>query len=88
MTRLDGRIAQAEVRANIHSLFVKLKFNDFQQTTVERVHSQIDMKIISELLHEGFVRKRILVRLLGVGVKLKSELLHETIQLPLSGLDL
>ena len=88
MTRLDGRITQAGVRSNIHSLFVKLKFNDFQQTTVERIYSQVDMNIISELLHEGFVRKRMPVRLLGVGVKLKNELLHETIQLPLSGLDL
>src|SRR3989338_8211558 len=38
IARLEARIQRAGDIFGIHNLFVKLKFNDFQQTTVERVH--------------------------------------------------
>ncbi len=73
--------------SSICTLFVKLKFNDFQQTTVECVHDSLDLNILCQLLHEGFLRKRMPVRLLGIGIKLKQEKIYEGIQLPLLGLN-
>ncbi|MDR3442389.1 MAG: DNA polymerase IV [Legionella sp.] len=81
MVRLEARIQRAGSTFDIHNLFVKLKFNDFQQTTVERVHDKVDLTILSQLIQEGFSRKNIPVRLLGVGIKLKQEEAHESIQL-------
>jgi DNA polymerase IV len=83
MVRLEARIRRAGEIAGIHTLFVKLKFNDFQQTTVEQVHHHIDLKILSQLIQEGYTRKRLPVRLLGIGIKLKQEKVHEMQQLPL-----
>jgi len=80
--RLEARI-QRVGEVLIHNLVVKLKFNDFQQTTVERVHDKIDLTILRQLIHEGFSRKGIPVRLLGIGVKLKQENIHEIKQLSL-----
>lgn len=84
MVRLEARIKRAEALSSIHTLFVKLKFNDFQQTTVECVHDSLDLNILCQLIHEGFLRKRIPVRLLGIGIKLKQERIHEGIQLELN----
>ncbi|HAU0297835.1 TPA: DNA polymerase IV [Legionella pneumophila] len=84
MVRLETRIKRAGTLSSIHTLFVKLKFNDFQQTTVECVHDSLDLNILCHLLHEGFLRKRMPVRLLGIGIKLKQERIHESIQLELN----
>lgn len=81
--RLEARIQRAEAFSKIHSLFVKLKFNDFQQTTVECIHDELDLTVLSKLIHEGFSRKQLPVRLLGIGVKLKQEKTYEGIQLAL-----
>jgi len=83
MTRLEERVNQAGEISGIHNLFVKLKFIDFQQTTIERVGHKIDAKILSQLIREGLTRHCLPVRLLGIGVKLKQEKPQDTIQLPL-----
>ena len=83
IARLETRIQRAGDIFDIHNLFVKLKFSDFQQTTVERVHDRIDLSILHQLLHEGFSRKGMPVRLLGIGIKLKQGNVYEMIQLPL-----
>lgn len=84
MVRLEARIQRAGDIFDVHNLFVKLKFNDFQQTTVERVHDKVDLTILSQLILEGFSRKSLPVRLLGIGIKLRQEeKLSESIQLPL-----
>ena len=69
IVRLERRIQQSGETSGIHKLFVKLKFNNFQQTTVERVHNTIDFNLLSHLIQEGFARKCLPVRLLGVGVR-------------------
>ncbi|MDX2346500.1 MAG: DNA polymerase IV [Legionella sp.] len=70
LERLKARIEKADASPNIHNLFVKLKFDDFQQTTVERLSNQIDVDLIKQLMQEGFERKLRPVRLLGIGVRL------------------
>ncbi len=61
----------------IKSIAVKLKFSDFTSTTVERVNDELNtenlpglfMELFIELIREGFERKKMPVRLLGLGVK-------------------
>ena len=58
----------------IKSLVVKLKFADFETTTVERAGSQLVRSIFCELLQEAWQRGNgRTVRLLGVGVKFASK---------------
>jgi DNA polymerase-4 len=83
IARLEARIQRAGEISGIHTLFVKLKFNDFQQTTVEQVRHHIDLKILCQLIQEGYSRKRLPVRLLGIGIKLKQDKVYEMRQLPL-----
>jgi DNA polymerase IV len=73
LERLQLRIEKAEITTSIHHLFVKLKFDDFQQTTVERFSHHIDIDLIQCLLKEGWERSARPVRLLGVGVRLAEE---------------
>ncbi len=87
LMRLEARIQRAGEISRVHSLVVKLKFNDFQQTTVERVSNKINLDILQQLIQEGFSRKCMPVRLLGIGIKLRQEeLLPESRQLTLLGL--
>lgn len=43
---LEGRIRRAGEISGIHTVFVKLKFNDFQQTTVEQVMNHINFHVV------------------------------------------
>ena len=49
--------------------FVKVKFADFTQTTVERVTDQPSAALWQTLLAAGYARKALPVRLLGIGVR-------------------
>lgn len=75
--RLEARIQRSEVSPKIHALIVKLKFNDFQQTTVERTHDKISLTLLRQLAQEGYFRKMMPVRLIGIGVKLKENKVTE-----------
>lgn len=83
--RLNARIERVGDISGIHTLFVKLKFNDFQQTTVEQVHSHLDRTVLCQLIREGYARKCLPVRLVGIGIKLKQEKVYEMKQLALVG---
>lgn len=64
------RIARAKAGKLIVKQFVKIKFSDFHQTTVECVGSGPDMRQYLRLLDTGFLRGNQPVRLLGLGVRL------------------
>lgn len=83
LKRLEIRIQRAGEISGIHSLFVKLKFNDFQKTTVEQGAKQIDLNILHHLTQVGFSRKNRPVRLLGIGIRLKEKDVFEGVQLSL-----
>jgi DNA polymerase IV len=70
---LNGRIRRCGAEKFIHKLFVKIKFADFQQTTVECVGSEPQMAQFTRLMETGFARRPQPVRLLGVGVRLGEE---------------
>jgi DNA polymerase-4 len=67
---LMGRIRRAGCDKQIHKLFVKLKFADFQQTTVECVGQLPLVAQYGKLMETGYLRGQRPVRLLGVGVRL------------------
>jgi DNA polymerase-4 len=60
----------------IQGALVKLKFSDFTQTTVERALRMPDVDVFNELMAQGWARKAMPVRLLGVGYRLQ----HQTEQ--------
>jgi DNA polymerase-4 len=53
----------------VTKLFVKLKFDDFSQTTVECLAAKVDKAVLQDLCEQGYKRKTQPVRLLGVGVR-------------------
>jgi len=68
----------------IGKLFVKLKFADFTQTTVERTGQEMKAETFQGLLAEAFWRGGKPVRLIGVGVRfLSSEKMSRLVQLEL-----
>ncbi|UZN49684.1 DNA polymerase IV [Cupriavidus cauae] len=68
IAQLEARIARAGAQHVIHKLTVKLRFSDFRQTTVECRGQMPDRAVYARLLAEGHARRRLPVRLLGVGV--------------------
>ncbi|MCM8537318.1 MAG: DNA polymerase IV [Lentisphaeraceae bacterium] len=57
----------------VKTAFVKVKFNDFQSTTVERAWQGADDIFFHDLLQQGLERSELRVRLLGAGVKFYDE---------------
>ncbi len=69
--QLDARIVRAEAGPAVRKLFVKIRFADFQRTTVECVGHVTHWPTLLALLEKGFARRDRAVRLLGVGVRLE-----------------
>lgn len=80
---LTAELAQKAADRTITKIFVKLKFNDFTRTTVERAGLAPLLGEFRTLLHEGFARTGKPVRLLGVGVRFASLETCAMSQLPL-----
>ena len=53
--------------------FVKVKFNDFSTTTVEKIGTTAEIQVYENLLREALGRKNLAVRLLGIGVRFIDE---------------
>ena len=78
---LQGRIKRNGAERFINKLFVKIKFSDFQQTTVECVGYAPSLEIFARLLETGWQRASRPVRLLGVGVRLSDTEIVEQLKL-------
>jgi DNA polymerase-4 len=81
MTHLQGRIERNKAGKFINKLFVKIKFSDFQQTTVECVGYAPNLDTFARLLETGWLRASRPVRLLGVGVRLSDTEIVEQLRL-------
>lgn len=69
----------------LHKAFVKVKFADFRQTTIERQMGSFDESLFESLLMEGWSRgEGADVRLLGAGVRFKPKDDHRVEQLELT----
>ncbi len=70
LERLGGR---GEPIRGIKTLFVKLKFQDFQVTTVQVSGDRPDLEIFLNLCRKAWGRGRRPVRLVGMGVRFRAE---------------
>lgn len=68
--QLEKRLEKIENDYEIHKQFIKIKFHDFVQTTVETLSDSLLMDNFNKLCEEGFARGDRPVRLLGMGVRL------------------
>ncbi|WP_176717859.1 DNA polymerase IV [Pseudomonas putida] len=68
---LNGRIARMDSSYKPDKPFVKVKFHDFSQTTLEQAGAGRDLESYRQLLSQAFARGGKPVRLLGVGVRLR-----------------
>ncbi|MDF0604521.1 DNA polymerase IV [Neisseriaceae bacterium TC5R-5] len=66
---LHGRLARHD-QPPFKGVSIKLKFDDFSQTTVEQAATRLSLSHFGELLSTGFARAKRPVRLVGVGVRL------------------
>jgi DNA polymerase IV len=69
MITLKSRLRRVSEEYLVTKLFVKLKFADFQSTTVECAARQPEPGRVAELLATALGRSELPVRLLGVGVR-------------------
>ena len=83
-TNLMERIESAKAWDGITKAFVKLKFNDFTTTTVERVGTKAVENDFQQLLLEGWERRLQPVRLIGLGVRLLADDGYSSARLPFS----
>jgi DNA polymerase-4 len=66
-TRLQQRLSRYNDRS-IKTQFVKLKFQDFTQTTIERASHELNFELFVSLCQQAYARKPVPVRLIGLGV--------------------
>ncbi|WP_191485401.1 DNA polymerase IV [Pseudomonas sp. FEN] len=71
METLAGRIARLDSSYRPGKPFVKVKFHDFTQTTLEQAGAGRDLESYRQLLSQAFARGERPVRLLGIGVRLR-----------------
>ena len=67
---LKKRMGNLDTDYRVQNCFLKIKFSDFTQTTIERQDCQPVLSDLSSLCGEAWLRKQLPVRLLGIGVKL------------------
>lgn len=70
MDTLTGRMARIDSSYRPGKPFVKVKFHDFSQTTLEQSGAGRDLDSYQQLLTQAFARGGKPVRLLGIGVRL------------------
>jgi DNA polymerase-4 len=73
LDKLAQRVQRAKAERNIHKLFIKIRFSDFRQTTVECIGTSLDSALFRQLMETGFKRGQRPVRLLGAGVRLSED---------------
>lgn len=67
---LQKRLERLDDDYRIHNCFLKMKFYDFNQTTVERQQTEPSYDDYSVLCEEAWQRGQVPVRLLGIGARL------------------
>jgi DNA polymerase-4 len=70
--RLIQRLNDANVEFPIKNQFIKIKYNDFKQATIERLSDSADLAQFKSLLLEAKSRPGLSIRLLGVGVRFQT----------------
>jgi len=79
--KLLGRLRRANSEHNTNKLFLKIRFADFRQTTIECLAAAPQPALFEKLLSTGYQRGQKPVRLLGIGVRLRDEDSHHQLAL-------
>lgn len=69
INRLYERVSNEEMLGKIRKIFIKMKFSDFRQTTIEKPCIKIDKKSVLDLVDTAYSRNNKSVRLIGIGVR-------------------
>ncbi len=81
---LERRLLRVSPKGEIVKQGIKMKFADFQQTTIEHIHNRLELAYFKELLYDILQRQRGReIRLLGLSVMLKPEVLSKQLSLEL-----
>lgn len=83
LKELARRQARLDADYRPEKPFVKVKFHDFTQTTIEQAGAPLDLDSYRLLLSAAFMRGNKPVRLLGVGVRLHDQQQQAAVQLEL-----
>ncbi|PCJ46172.1 MAG: DNA polymerase IV [Moraxellaceae bacterium] len=75
---MESRLARQKVQHSIKKAFIKIKFGDFTQTTIERCIKEPVLNTYQALCEEAFHRGNKPVRLLGLGVRFEEPNLGNT----------
>jgi len=67
---LQTRLQRLDTDYRIHNCFLKMKFYDFNQTTIERQQTSPNLEDYGQLCEDAWQRAMVPVRLLGLGVRL------------------
>ena len=70
---LLGDIEKQKAKPFIRKSFVKLKFSDFSNTSVEKAGTDLSLETYKALAEKAWNRKDLSVRLVGLGVRLEDE---------------
>ena len=76
LPELNKRLDKSGNRDDIVKAFVKIKFNDFTTTTIERLGTHPRIADYTTLLKEALTRSPLPVRLMGIGVRFKAQPNH------------
>lgn len=66
--KLLHRIQENAKDKRIKNQFIKIKFNNFRQVTAETISNEINFEIFKSLFTDAYVKIRLPIRLIGVGV--------------------
>ncbi len=83
LDELTRRQARLDSSYQPEKPFVKVKFHDFTQTTIEQAGAPMDLDSYRLLLSAAYLRGNKPVRLLGVGVRLLDQQQQDAVQLDL-----
>ncbi|TDR23658.1 DNA polymerase IV [Marinicella litoralis] len=73
--------AQLKQKIVIKSLYVKIRFHDFQTTTAQKSSQDLDLGVYKQLIETAWHRQKKPVRLLGLGIQYRQKNQHEQIDL-------
>lgn len=74
LQELEQRMKGRNFEARLNKYYLKLKFDDFTQTTIERpIKEKLSVQIFNELFQQAYQRQQKPIRLVGVGYRLMTE---------------
>jgi DNA polymerase IV len=78
LSDLKKRMAGRDFESQLSKYYLKVKFDDFKQTTIEQpIKAKLSDDVFSQLLQQAYSRSRRPVRLIGVGYRLSPPEPHQ-----------